>query len=180
MIRQDKFGNWNGAKRDETMGEMDQTAIKSLRIRICAALKQAEVEDANSVRAQTLRLLSCALQDRDMLARSRGDCSGCGDSEILSLLETMVAQRNVSAAQYDESGRISDAEREREEIEIIEAFLPVPLSGEALTTAAAEVVADLEAEKLTDVGRCMSELRTRFPGRIECGPAGKAVRAALS
>lgn len=162
------------------MGEMDQTSIKSLRGRICTSLKRAETEDPMSVQAQTLRLLTCALEDRDMLARARGACSGCEDSEILALLETMVSQRNLSARQYDENGRISDAEREREEIEIIEAFLPVPLSGEALKVAAAEVVSDLEAHKLTDVGRCMSELRTRYPGRIECGPAGKAVRAALS
>ena len=162
------------------MGEMDKTAMTSLRLRICQALKQAEAEDRCSVRAQTLRLVDCAMSDRDALARSRGTCSGCDEEEITQLLETMVAQRKVSAAQYDDNGRISDAEREREESEIIASFLPQPLQGAALQAAAEQVVTDLEARKLTDVGRCMSALRERFPGQIECGPAGKAVRAALS
>ena len=46
-------------------------------------------------------------------------------------------------------------------------------------TAAAAVVTELQAQKLKDVGRCMSALRQKYPGRIECGPASKAVRAAI-
>ena len=91
----------------------------------------------------------------------------------------MVAQREISAREYDESGRISDAEREREEMEILQAFLPRPLEGDALETAVEKVVEDLEAHKLKDMGRCMAELQNRYPGRIDTGTAGKAVRRAL-
>jgi len=62
---------------------------------------------------------------------------------------------------------------------VIDEFLPKALAGEDLETAVNAIVAELEATKLKDVGRCMTVLRERFPGRIECGPAGKAVRAAL-
>jgi len=168
-------------KTDETfcMGEMDKVALDSLRVRICQALKKAESENRSGIRAQTLRLVDCALSDRDVLARSRGACSGCDEAEIKQLLETMVDQRRESAAQYDEAGRIGEAEREREEIEIIAGFLPRPLIGDELARAAAEIVSELKASKLTDIGRCMTALRARYPGQIECGPAGKAVRAAL-
>lgn len=162
------------------MGQSDQTEPSSIRRRLEQALAQAESLNPNGVQAQTLRLVKCAMSDRDVLARERGECAGCEETEIQKLLETMVAQREVSAREYDEAGRITDAEREREEIEVIDAFLPKPLTGAALQAAVATVVADLEASKLKDVSRCMSELRERFPGRIECGPAGKAVRAALS
>ncbi|MEM8615586.1 MAG: GatB/YqeY domain-containing protein [Pseudomonadota bacterium] len=158
---------------------MDKTETSTIRDRLCAALRSAEAADPASVETQTLRLVKCAMTDRDASARQRGDCSGCENTEIEALLETMVAQREVSARAYDEAGRIADAEREREEIEVIERFLPQPLEGEALSAAVQQVVIDLQASKLKDVGRCMSTLRARYPGQIECGPAGKAVRAAL-
>ncbi|MCR9268536.1 MAG: GatB/YqeY domain-containing protein [Hyphomonadaceae bacterium] len=161
------------------MGQLDQTVQVTLRNRINLALSKAESADTNSVEAQTLRLIKCAMDDRDVIARSRGECSGCDNEVIVDLLETMAAQRETSIKQYDENGRIADAEREREELEIISGFLPKPLAGEALETAAAEVVNQLQARKLKDVGRCMSALREKFPGQIECGPASKAVRAAI-
>lgn len=161
------------------MGQLDQTELQTIRHRLDSALSQAETEDANSVRAQTLRLVKCAMTDRDVTARGRGDCGGCEDNEIIVLLETMVAQRELSARQFDEAGRIEDAERERDEIEVIADFLPKPLKGDDLTLAVNAIVAELAASKLKDVGKCMSALRERFPGQIECGPAGKAVRAAL-
>ena len=98
-----------------------------------------------------------------------GLCLGCGRSlkEIGGWM------------QFDDAGRITDAEREREELEVIMSFLPEPLSGDALQSAAAEIVSKLQASKLKDVGRCMTALREKYPGRIECGPASKAVRAAI-
>ncbi|MEM6652788.1 MAG: GatB/YqeY domain-containing protein [Pseudomonadota bacterium] len=143
------------------------------------AVRQAEAQDANSVEAQTLRLMKCAIDDRDVIARSRGECGGCDNEVILDLLETMAAQREQSIKLYDEAGRIVDAEREREELDIINSFLPKPLAGEALESAVAAVVTELRASKLRDVGRCMTALREKYPGRIECGPASKAVRAAI-
>lgn len=161
------------------MGQLDHTVQVTLRNRVNMAVRQAEAQDANSVEAQTLRLMKCAIDDRDVIARSRGECGGCDNEVILDLLETMAAQREQSIKLYDEAGRIVDAEREREELDIINSFLPKPLAGEALESAVAAVVTELRASKLRDVGRCMTALREKYPGRIECGPASKAVRAAI-
>ncbi|RIJ13814.1 GatB/YqeY domain-containing protein [Henriciella mobilis] len=161
------------------MGQTDVSPTNSIRDRLVAALNSAESDDPQGVRARTLRLVKCAMRDRDVTARTQGQCEGCEDTEVRKLLETMVAQREVSAREYDESGRISDAEREREEIAVLEAFLPRPLDGDALEDAVEQVVEDLEARKLKDMGRCMAELQSRYPGRIDTGSAGKAVRRAL-
>lgn len=161
------------------MGQMDQTIQITLRNRIDAALNQAESKDSCGVEAQTLRLIKCAMDDRDVIARKRGECSGCDNEVIEQLLETMAEQREKSIKQFDDAGRVADAEREREELDVIMSFLPEPLSGDALESAAAEVVTQLQARKLKDVGRCMTALRRKYPGRIECGPASKAVRAAI-
>ena len=71
------------------MGQMDQSVQDTMRNRINCALQAAESADTNSVEAQTLRLVKCAMDDRDVLARSRGDCAGCDDDVIVELLETM-------------------------------------------------------------------------------------------
>ena len=95
------------------MGQLDQTVQVTLRNRINTALSTAESEDANSVESQTLRLIKCAMDDRDVIARSRGECSGCDNEVILELLETMVSQRERAIKQFDDNGRIAEAERER-------------------------------------------------------------------
>ena len=151
----------------------------SLKTRLKTALSAAEADDSNGLVAQTLRLIACAVRDRDVTARGRGDCAGCPEAAVREVLRTMVAQREVSAREYDESGRLEEAERERAEIDVIRQFLPQPLEGEALEAAVASVVEDLEASKLKDLGRCMAELKARYPDRVINGAAGKAVRKAL-
>lgn len=162
------------------MGQVVQDRqMDSLKVRISLALAHSVAEDEDSIRSQTLRLIKCAVDDRNTQARARGKCNGCDDDEITALLEKLVAQREASAIAFDTDGRILDAEREREEIEVITEFLPVPLVGEALDAAVSDVIQELQATRLTDVGRCMSALRARYPGQVQCGSAGKAVRAAL-
>ncbi|KCZ88337.1 GatB/YqeY domain-containing protein [Hyphomonas johnsonii] len=152
----------------------------SLKTRIVEALKSEIENGGNDVRVATLRLIECAMRDRDVCARGRGVGEGCPDADVRAVLETMVAQREASAREQDAAGRIEDAIREREEIEVIQQFLPVPLSGAKLEAAVSEIVEDLGASKLKDVGRCMTALKERFPGLVDTGSAGKAVRDALS
>lgn len=161
------------------MAYTSQLEEPGFKARLKAALETAEAQDSDGVRAATLRLVQCAVRDRDVSARSRGECEGCPEAAVRQVLQTMAAQREVSAREYDEAGRIEDAEREREELAIIEEFLPRPLMGEALEAAVRGVVEDLDASKLKDVARCMSALKQRYPGRIDTGAAGKAVRQAL-
>ena len=165
-----------------------------LRHRIDAALQETEtahkrVRDADGeeaadarfgIRLATLRLISCAVRDRDVSARTKGDCDGCPDEAVREVLETMADQRRISARELDEAGRIADAEREREELAVIEDFLPQPLGGEDLEAAVKDVVEDLDASTLKDLGKCMSMLKARYPGQIDSRTAGKIVRRELT
>lgn len=175
------------------MAELDSADSRLLRDRIDAALKAAESEyrriESDSghdraeaeigVRVATLRLIACAVRDRDVSARIHGDCDGCPEETVRKVLETMAAQRRESAAEFDDAGRIADAEREREELEVIESFLPEPLAAGDLEAAVQDVVEDLDARNLKDLGRCISTLKKRYPGRIDPRKAGPAVRRAL-
>ncbi len=150
-----------------------------LRARLKDAREQAEQADRDSVEAATLRLILCAVDDRDVTARQRGECSGCKESMVEDLLAMMATQREVSAREYDEAGRIEEAERERAELAIIQSYLPQKLSGEALERAVCEIIEEVEAHRLKDMGRCMEALKARYPGQIDSASAGKLVRAKL-
>lgn len=151
----------------------------TLRARLEAALLAAQTVDRDSVESATLRLIHCAVDHRDVSARERGVCSGCPEEAMLALLETMARQRESSAQEYDEAGRIEEAERERSELAVINSFLPKALAGDALDQAVKDVIEDLEACKLKDMGRCMEALKARYPGRIDTGNTNKAIRNAL-
>ncbi|MEO9970943.1 MAG: GatB/YqeY domain-containing protein [Hyphomonadaceae bacterium] len=152
---------------------------QDLRGRLKQARIDAEAADHDGVEAATLRLILCAVDDRDVTARQRGECSGCAESTVRELLGMMATQREVSAREYDEAGRIVEAERERAELAILRSFLPQKLSGEALEKAVAEIIEEVEADRLKDVGRCMDALKARYPGQIDSASAGKIVRSLL-
>ncbi len=162
------------------MGREDKCEEMSLKARIAQALKDESTDTTNDVRLATLRLIDCAVRDRDVSTRGRGAGDACPEAVIRDVLEIMISQRIESAAEHDEEGRIEDAMREREEIEIIQQFLPQPLLGDDLAEAVRVVVDELGATKLKDLGRCMSALKARYPGLIQSGPAGRAVRDALT
>lgn len=150
-----------------------------LRARLTEAREQAEALDRDGVEAATLRLILCAVDDRDVTARQRGECSGCGESGVRDLLAMMANQREVSAREYDEAGRIEEAERERTELAIIQSFLPQKLSGDVLERAVFEIVEEVEASRLKDMGRCMEALKARYPGQIDSVTATKVLSAML-
>ena len=162
------------------MGREDVSACMGLRARILQALKDESDSIGDETKRATLRLIECAIRDRDVCARGRGQGAGCPDEDVRRVLETLVAQRETSAIEHDEEGRIEDAIREREEIAIIQQYLPKPLSGKALDIAVKQVVEDLGATKLADLGRCVTALKDRYPGLIEAASAGKAVRTMLT
>ena len=96
-----------------------------MRSRVNAALKQA-MKDKAAERLSTLRLINAAIKDRDIAARASDneEVKGCGDAEVLEILGKMTKQRKESARAYEEGGRLDLAEREMQEVAVIEEFLP--------------------------------------------------------
>ncbi|MEL6257914.1 MAG: GatB/YqeY domain-containing protein [Pseudomonadota bacterium] len=158
---------------------MDTELAPRLRDQLRQDLQSAEQSDAHGVEAATLRLVLCAVNDRDASARSKGECAGCPERSVLDILKVMADQRRESAQRHEDAGRLRDAERELNELAVIDRYLPKPLAGEDLEHAVTDVVEDLDASKLKDLGRCMTALKARYPGRIDAATAGKAVRRAL-
>jgi uncharacterized protein YqeY len=152
-------------------------AIPVLRDEINAGLKEA-MKAQDKRRVSTLRLVAAALKDRDIEARGVGKPQ-LGDEEILGLLQKMIKQRQESFDIYAKAGRTDLATQEREEIEIIAAYLPQQMSEDEVRAAVEAVVREVGAASMKDMGRVMGALKERFSGRMDFAKAGGAVKAAL-
>lgn len=137
-----------------------------LRDQLVSALKTAtEQNDQRTI--AVIRLIQTALNERDEQIREEGREDRLSDAELVSMLETMVEQHAESMRRYEETSQLELAEREAEEIDIIQRlFLPSKLDAETSEHAINQVIAELGASKLKDIGRVMMELKNRYPGQM--------------
>lgn len=150
-----------------------------LRTRLNESLKQAMLAK-NQRAVSTVRLILAALKDRDIAARSRGVTDGIDEAEILSMLQTMIKQRGESIKLYEQGGRLELAEQEREEIAVIEGFLPKQMSDEEVAAAVKTVVAEVGATCIKDMGKVMAELKLRYAGQMDFAKVSGTVKQQLS
>lgn len=149
-----------------------------MRARINEALKQAMKEKA-AARLSTLRLVNAAIKDKEIAGRGEGKDSTVGDDEVLAILGKMTKQRQESARAYEEGGRLDLAEREREEITVIEEFLPRQLASEEVTAAIVQAVEITSADSIRDMGKVMAELKGKYTGQMDFGKVGPMVKDQL-
>ena len=149
-----------------------------MRDTITAALKEA-TKAQNKRRLSTLRLVSAAIQNRDIAARTAGT-ERATDAELLELLAKMIKQREESEDIYAKADRPELATQEAEEIVIIREFLPQQLSDQETEKAIAEAVAEAGAESIRDMGKVMAALKSRYAGQMNFGKASALVKAKLS
>ena len=128
----------------------------------------------------TLRLILAALKDRDIAARSKGQADGISDEDILLMLQTMVKQRRESIKMYEQGGRLELAQSEQAEIDVIERFLPKQLDDAEIAAKIDELIAELGAESLKDMGKVMGEMRSRYAGQMNFGTASALVKQKLA
>lgn len=152
---------------------------ESLRDRIKQGLTEA-TKAQDKRRMSTLRLIQAALKDRDIASRTDGRDAGVGEAEILDVLSKMVKQRRESVGVYESAGRMELAQQEKEEIAIIEGFLPKQLSGEDTVAAVDAVIAETGAAGIKDMGRVMGELKKRHAGQMDFAKAGAMVKEKLA
>ena len=149
-----------------------------MRERIAQAMKDA-LKTKDQVALSTIRLISAALKDRDIAARLDNNHDGISDDEILSMLQTMIKQRNESAKMYEDGGRPELAAAEQAEIELIKQFLPEQLSHDDIEKAIKDAVAETGAASIKDMGKVMAHLKEHYAGQMDFSAASQMVKAAL-
>ncbi len=154
-----------------------------LRHRFNEALKSA-MKRRDRLATSTVRLILAAVKDRDIAARGAGKPGagkhdGIGDDDILGVLQTMIRQRHDSIALYRQGGRPELAQREADEIAVIEGFMPRQLGAEETAAAVEEVMAEIGAASLKDLGRAMAALKARYAGRMDFATASALAKQRL-
>lgn len=143
---------------------------------------QEQIKEAMRARAAErlsgLRLISGAIKDREIALRAEGGAE-VSEGDILAILGRMVKQRQESVRMYIEGGRLDLADKERNEIKVIEEFLPRQLAGDEVEAAIAAAVAEVGATSVKDMGRVMAVLKGKFTGQMDFGAVGALIKARL-
>lgn len=150
----------------------------NLKERIATELKTA-IKDQDRRTMCTLRLVTAAINDRNISARTNGKDS-VSDDDVTQILAKMIKQREESEKAFAEGGRLELAEQEREEIEIIRRFLPRQLDDDEVLEAIDDAVTECGASCLKDMGRTMTLLKERYPGQMNFAQASKVVKEKLA
>jgi hypothetical protein len=127
----------------------------------------------------TLRLVSAAIKNRDIEART-GGAPKDDDALVTEVLQKMIKQRRESAEVYRKGGREDRAAAEEAEIGVIERFLPAQMSDAEAETKIREIIAETGASSMKDMGRVMALVKERLGAAIEPARASGLVKAALS
>ncbi len=151
----------------------------ALRDDISAAVKEA-MKAGDKKRLGTLRLMQAAIKDKDITARTDGhDSALTADSGLQDLFAKMVKQRQDSVAAYEQGGRPELAQSERDEIAVIQSFMPKQLTDEEAKAAVASVIGAVGATSVKDMGKVMAELKARYAGQLDMAKAGGIVKSLL-
>ena len=137
-----------------------------------------ETKSAMRARAKerlgVLRLIGAALKQVEVDRRIE-----LTDPDVLGILDKMVKQRRDSIAQYEKAERNDLADKERAEIEIIQEFLPRPLSEEELEELVRGAIEESGAGSPKEMGKVMAILKPRIQGRCDMGAVSARVKDAL-
>src|SRR6516165_7902140 len=144
-----------GAKGVSLGPSMGCGSVAMLRQAFAERLKEAmKARDARTI--STVRLIIAGLKDRDIAARTQGNSEGLTETEVRRMLQAMVKQRRESIALYEQGNRADLAQKEREEIAVIESFLPRQLDAGKIEAAARTAIAETGATGIKvrdEVGR---------------------------
>jgi uncharacterized protein YqeY len=150
----------------------------SLLDRLSDDLKQA-MRDKDKVRLRTLRSLRAALKNEEIDQRQDGAETVLSDQDQLAVLRKQVNQRKDSIEQYEAAGRDDLVEKERAELDVLDDYMPAPVSDEELDDLLRDIIDDVGAESMADMGPVMGRAMNALRGRVDGGRVQERVKALL-
>ena len=146
------------------------------------SLKQQLTEDMKAAmksgakqRLGVIRLINAAIKQREVDERIQLD-----DAQVLAAMEKMLKQRKDSVSQYEAAKREDLAQIERDEIVVIQSYLPTQMSADELASEVATAITESGAAGPQDMGKVMAVLKPRIAGRADMGQASALVKQKLA
>jgi uncharacterized protein YqeY len=135
-----------------------------------AAMKSGDKDKLSTIRMLISEIKKVQIDSKKELS----------DEEIISIMQKYIKQRKEAYAQYEQAGRKDLAEKELKEIEIVQQFLPPPLSEEELIKIVEEIIQEVGASSIKDMGKVVKAVMDKAKGRAEGSLISKIVKEKLS
>jgi hypothetical protein len=135
-----------------------------------AAMKSGDKDKLSTIRMLISEIKKVQIDSKKELS----------DEEIISILQKYIKQRKEAYTQYEQAGRKDLAEKELKEIEIVQQFLPPPLSEEELIKIVEETIQEVGASSIKDMGKVIKAVMDKVKGRAEGSLISKIVKEKLS
>ena len=122
-----------------------------------------------------IRLINAAIKQREVDERIELD-----DTAVIAILDKMVKQRKDSVGQYEAAAREDLASIEREEIVVIERYIPAKMGEAEIASAIDAAIAETGATGPADMGKLMAALKPKLAGQADMGQVSALVKRRLA
>jgi uncharacterized protein len=146
----------------------------SLQEQLNTAMKEAMKAKA-TLRLSTIRLVKNAVKNKEIEAGNPLD-----DQGVIAVISTLVKQRRESAQVYREGDRVDLAEKEEQELLVLQDFLPTQLSEDKIKVLIEEAVAETGAASMRDMGKVMKVVSAKTLGRADGRMVSELVKSRLA
>ena len=132
-------------------------------------------KDSNSI--NTLRLIKSAIKDKEISLRGKREA--LTDSDILSLLQSLVKQRKDSIEAFEKANRNDLIENELNEIKVIEMYLPRQMDEDETKLIIKNIIQENNYTSIKEMGSLMKIIKEKYTGKIDMGLVGKIAKSIL-
>ena len=148
--------------------------MSDLKERITADMKSA-MRNKEKLRLLTIRTILAAIKQQEVDTRLELD-----DLDVLAILDKMCKQRRESIAQFTKAERSDLVEQEEAELEVIQVYLPEPLTDEEIQVLISDAMSETGADSMKDMGKVMSYIKPKAQGRADMGKVSGMIKSQLS
>lgn len=148
-------------------------ADSALKLQLTEAMKDA-MRAKDKARLGTVRLALSEVKRIEVDERIDPD-----DARVLSVLEKMIKQRRESIRQYESAERKDLADVEQAEIDVLQTFMPQPLTDAEIDAIVTQALADTGASSVQDMGKVMAAVKPQMAGRADMGAVGQLIKNKL-
>lgn len=145
----------------------------SLQEQLVNDMKEA-MKSGDSLKVSTIRMLKAAIKNKEI--EKGGTSYKLSDKETLEVIVTAIKQRKDSIEQFTKGQRLDLAEKEKKELEILQAYMPPQMSDEDVKAEVKKAIAETSASSQKDMGKVMKVLMPRIAGRADGAVVNRIVR----
>ena len=149
-------------------------ADSDLKQRITDDMKSC-MREGDKERLGTIRLALSAIKQQEVDSRSTLE-----DADILAILDKMAKQRRESIEQFEKAGRDDLASKEKDELKVIQTYLPSQLSDEEIASIIDEAIQTTRAQTMRDMGKIMGIIKPKMQGRADMSAVSALIKSRLS